>query len=258
MALACSSVRPGSITRSLASSVPSPAFSTIDKRKFLIRGGTTSASLVSADARNKGPNFAFRLISNNTSSEPLGGRFSYSSETIARVLTVKSSTDWNVRTGGSVVNWRSRCSLLICLCSASVRSHDWRAPLTGNELYLNGLNSGRMLSQAAFAKAGNKAGSPANPANRANVVTPTIGEISIIRFARGRRGSSIESKAYLSASDPPFEKPTICSGAASGANRRASRTANLVAASHLSQATSANAAGVVPCAGMRIATTAKS
>ena len=52
-------------------------------------------------------------------------------------------------------------------CRATVRRWDWRAPLTGNELYLNGLNSGTMPSHAALAKAGNIAGSAAKPAKRA-------------------------------------------------------------------------------------------
>ena len=49
---------------------------------------------------------------------------------------------------------RARCGS----CSAAVRRYDWRAPLTGKELYLNGLNSGRMPSHAALAKAGSSAG----------------------------------------------------------------------------------------------------
>ncbi len=69
-------------------------------------------------------------------------------------------------------------------CSARVTSDDCRAPLTGNELYLNGLNSGTMPSQAALAKGGKIAGSPANPAKRAISVTPIIGEISTTRAGR--------------------------------------------------------------------------
>jgi hypothetical protein len=45
-----------------------------------------------------------------------------------------------------------------------VSSYDWRAALTGKELYLNGLNSGTISSQADFEKRGNTAGQPATPA----------------------------------------------------------------------------------------------
>ncbi len=66
------------------------------------RGGSGSSrdSIVSALARNSGPNRALRFRSNSTSSLPFAGRLPYSASTIARVLTVKSTTDWNVRMGG--------------------------------------------------------------------------------------------------------------------------------------------------------------
>ena len=73
---------------------------------------------------------------------------------MARVLTVKSMTDWKVRSGARRSRRFSPARRVICCCSACVRRKDWRAPFTGNELYLNGLNSGNTLSQAAFAKAG--------------------------------------------------------------------------------------------------------
>ena len=105
---------------------------------------------------------------------------------IARVLTVKSTTDWNVSTGASRSSRPARASSVICRWSVRATSDDCRAPLTGNELYLNGLNSGTMPSHAAFANAGNTAGQPNTPANRARLVTPIIGERSTMRSGRAR------------------------------------------------------------------------
>src|SRR6185312_3987559 len=80
---------------------------------------------------------------------------------------------------GNCARRPSRSAAAISSRSATVRRCDWRAPLTGKELYLNGLNSGRMPSHAALAKAGSNAGSAANPAKRAKLVMPIIGEIRI-------------------------------------------------------------------------------
>jgi hypothetical protein len=55
---------------------------------------------------------------------------------------------------------------------------------------------------------GKIAGSPANPAKRANAVTPTIGEISTMRSGRVSCLFSSASSAYIIASAPPFENPT--------------------------------------------------
>ena len=220
------------------------------------RGGAGSrrASTVSDADRSSGPNLASRFRSNSTSSLPLAGRCAYSEVMIARVLTVKSMTDWKVRIGGSPASRPSRARRAICCCSACVRSQDWRAPLTGNELYLNGLNSGRMPSQAAFANAGKIAGRPATPAKRANAVMPIIGEISTMRSGGVSCGSSSASSAYFIASAPPLENPTRCSGSDGPMRRRASRTASRVAAIQSSHSTSVRAAGTVPCAGSLIAT----
>ena len=129
------------------------------------------------------------------------------------MLTVKSTTDWKVSTGGRLPSWPARARRWIWVCSASVSRYDWRAPLTGNELYLNGLNSGTMLSQAALANGGSTAGRPARPAKRAKRVIPIIGVISTMRSSRASFGSSIASSAYFIASAPPFENPTRCNGA---------------------------------------------
>ena len=114
-----------------------------------------------------------------------------------------------------------------------------------------------MPSHAALAKAGNIAGSAAMPAKRAKAVMPIIGEIRIRRSGRARRWSSTASSAYFTASAPPLEKPTICSGRDGPARRRASRTASRVAASQSSHSTSVKAAGTVPCPGILIATATK-
>jgi hypothetical protein len=118
---------------------------------------------------------------------------------------VKSTADWNVRTGGSAVNRFAAARRAICACRTRVRRSVWRAPLIGKDSYLNGLNSGRMLSHAALAKAGRIAGQPAIPAKRANRVMPIIGASSTTRAGRARRASSMASSAYCSASAPPFE-----------------------------------------------------
>src|SRR5436309_3098201 len=102
-------------------------------------------------------------MSNSTSSLPFAGRLPYRADITARVLTVESRIDWNVRIGGSAASRFWRASLDNCRCNARVRRLDWRAPLTGNELYLKGLNSGITLSQAVLANAGNIAGHPAIP-----------------------------------------------------------------------------------------------
>ena len=176
---------------------------------------------------------------------------------IARVLTVKSTTDWNVSTGARSFSRPARAASLICPCSVRATSDDCRAALTGNELYLNGLNSGTMPSHAAFANAGNTAGQPNTPANRARLVMPIIGDSRMIRSGRARVGSASASSAYFIASAPPLEKPTMCSGPWLFASRRASRTARRVAAVHCSHSTSERPLGTVPWPGRRIATATK-
>ena len=100
---------------------------------------------------------------------------------IARVLTVKSTTDWKVSTGGKASSRPARAYWFSRFCRARVSRDDCRAPLIGNELYLNGLNSGTTPSHAALAKAGKTAGQPNTPANRAKLVMPIIGAISTTR-----------------------------------------------------------------------------
>ena len=106
-------------------------------------GGRTRVSTVSAAELSSGPSLALRFMSNSTSSLPLAGRCAYSEVMIARVLTVKSITDWKVRIGGRPASRSPRASRRICSCSACVSCQDWRAPLTGNELYLNGIELGQ-------------------------------------------------------------------------------------------------------------------
>ena len=121
------------------------------------------------------------------------------------MLTVKSIADWKVSTGGSAASRLAAARRRICACSTLVSRCDWRAPLTGNDSYLKGLNSGRTLNQAALAKAGNIAGQPATPAKRANRVMPIMGESSTTRSGLASRASSTASSAYCRASAPPFE-----------------------------------------------------
>ena len=98
-----------------------------------------------------------------------------------------------------------------------------------------------MASQAALANAGNIAGKPASPAKRAKRVMPIIGEIRTRRSGRASCGSSMASSAYLSASAPPLENPTRCSGDDGAVRRRASLTASRVAADQSSHSTSVSA-----------------
>src|SRR5262249_40581389 len=107
---------------------------------------------------------------------------------MAEVLTVKSITDWKVMIGGSCASRPARALAATCACRTCVKRYDCRAPLIGNELYLNGLNSGTLLSQAALANAGKSAGRPASPAKRAKRVMPIIGEINTRRSGRGCAG----------------------------------------------------------------------
>ncbi len=106
-------------------------------------------------------------------------------------------------------------------------------------------------SQAALAKRGSMAGIPATPAKRAKLVTPIMGEMRTRRSGRGRALSPSASSAYIIASAPPFENPTMCSGVEGPARLRASRTASRVAACHSSHSTVDSAAGTVPWAGRR-------
>ena len=84
---------------------------------------------------------------------------------IDRVLTVKSMTDWKVRIGGSPASSPPRDWRSICACSARVSWKDWRAPLIGNELYLNGMNSGSDRQPGGPGE-GREHGGPAGDARR--------------------------------------------------------------------------------------------
>src|ERR1700730_962618 len=171
-----------------------------------------------------------RLTSNSNNSLPFAGRCAYRADTIADVLTVKSISDWKVRIGGNWSNLPWLAYRALRLCGAGERAWARRPPLTGNELYLNGLNSGTMPSHAALANAGKIAGPPARPAKRAKRVMPTMGEINTRRSGRDSLSSPMESSAYIKANAPPLEKPTRCNGADGPTRLRASRTASRVAA----------------------------
>jgi hypothetical protein len=113
---------------------------------------------------------------------------------------------------------RPRASRSICACSAAVSRCVWRAALTGKELYLNGLNSGWMSSQAVLAKRGSSAGSPAIPAKRAKAVTPTMGEISTT--ALGARQARVLDAHRAHASAPARRRWNSRPGAAGPAGTR--------------------------------------
>ena len=85
---------------------------------------------------------------------------------IARVLTVKSITDWKVRIGARLPSRLSRARRLICSCNARLSWKDWRAPLTGKELYLNGMNSGSDAQPGGLGE-GREEGRPAGDAGEA-------------------------------------------------------------------------------------------
>ena len=174
--------------------------------------------------RSSGPNLAWRFRSKSTSSLPLAGSLAYSALTMARVLTVKSTTDWKVSTGARPFRLSSTACRSICACSRRATSEDWRAPFTGKLLYLKGLNSGTMPSHAALSKAGISAGQPNTPAKRAMLVMPIIGANSTMWSGRASDLSSSASSAYFMASAPPLEKPMTCSGV--GRRRQAPRLAH--------------------------------
>ena len=81
----------------------------------------------------------------------------------------------------------------------------WNPALAGNELYLNGLYSGITSSHLAFSKYGMNPRRLIHHANRAAGVTPIIGDISTRLVGRGSCGRSSASRAYFTASAPPFE-----------------------------------------------------
>ena len=81
----------------------------------------------------------------------------------------------------------------------------WNAALAGKELYLNGLYSGTTSSHLAFSKYGMKPRRLIHHASRAAGVIPIIGEIRTRLVARGSCGRSSASRAYFTASAPPFE-----------------------------------------------------
>src|SRR4030095_14096979 len=99
---------PASVTRSTTSYVSGPALVMIVVRK--LRGGVARmfVSVVSAALRSSGLSLAARFRSNRTSSLPFGGSNAYSPEMTARVLTVKSTTDWKVSIGGRRVELAGR------------------------------------------------------------------------------------------------------------------------------------------------------
>ena len=139
-----------------------------------------------------------RLTSKSTISLPLSGRKSYRAVRIAGVLTVKSMTDWKVSTGGSPSSRPVPDSRWICACSASVRRYDWRAPLTGNELYLNGLNSATTLSHAALANGGSSAGTgPAGVADSEQRVKRRPVVVGLLFLAAARRIAAGEQRLRL-------------------------------------------------------------
>ena len=70
-----------------------PTLVTIVVAKLRGGSGSSRVSTVSALARSSGPKRALRFRSNSTSSLPLAGSLAYSALTMARVLTVKSTTD---------------------------------------------------------------------------------------------------------------------------------------------------------------------
>ena len=72
---------------------------------------------------------------------------------MAGVLTVASTSDWNVSTGGNCASRPSPPARVDALLQVARDRRRSGAPaLAGNELYLNGLYSGTTSSQRAFSK----------------------------------------------------------------------------------------------------------
>jgi hypothetical protein len=135
------------------------------------------------------------LRSKSTSSLPFAGSRSWRSATTAPARTVESTADWKVSTGGMPSSRPLRSAAPIAAASSRVKRWESRPPFTGNELYLNGLNSGSVSSQAARTNAGMKAGRAARPEKRAKPVMPIIGERRTSWSGMGRPGRSSASSA---------------------------------------------------------------
>ena len=99
---------PASTMRSTTSRVSGPALAMSVVLNRRGGAGRRRSRAPSTLARSSGLTFALRFTSNSTSSLPFAGSWAYSAVTIARVLTVKSTTDWKVRTGGSPASRSSR------------------------------------------------------------------------------------------------------------------------------------------------------
>src|SRR5262245_5169292 len=105
-----------------------------------------------------------RVTSNSTSFLPLAGSLASNVLTSASPATVESTTGWNARMGGSFSMEPLSTAAASCLSMTCVSSYDWIAASTGNELYLNGLNSGTMSSHADLENLGSIDGQLATPA----------------------------------------------------------------------------------------------
>jgi aconitate hydratase 2/2-methylisocitrate dehydratase len=94
------------------------------------------------DLRAKGNLVAYVGDVVGTGSSRKSATTSYSAWTTAGVLTVASTSEWNVKIGGSSELRPASATRIICRCRAVVSRHVCRPALAANELYLNGLYSG--------------------------------------------------------------------------------------------------------------------
>src|SRR5215471_4944556 len=104
---------------------------------------------------------------------------------MASVWTVASTTDWNVSTGGNLAIRPSRAAFAIARRRTRVIVSDCWPALTGKELYLYGLYSGKTSSHCDFSRYGTKASLASSSVNRGNGATPISGESRTILSARG-------------------------------------------------------------------------
>ena len=95
-------------------------------------------------------------------------------------------------------------------------------PVHGEGVVLERIELRHHAEPRGLGEGGEIAGQPREPAKRAKLVMPIIGEISTSRSARGLRVLKASSADFI-ASAPPLEKPTMCSGAEGPTRLRASR-----------------------------------
>ena len=167
------------------------------------------------------------------------------------------ATDWNVRIGGRRSSLPCWAAVARRSCSATVRRCDWRAPLTGKRIVLEGIELGHDAEPRRLGEGG-----------KHRRQSRDTGKAREGRDADHRRDQDQavgpRQALVVDGVESVFHRQRAAVGEAHdmerprrAARRRASRTASRVAASQSSHSTSVKAAGTVPCPGILIATATK-